>query len=93
MCIGGRRAGPPEDWGGVWDFQERTQPHHVRAATLRAAEILAVLLDEEDLARVDIDMLRDELAGMLPLLGVQCFDRRKVNRALTGLATTGTRAA
>ena len=64
----------------MWAFLEWTQPHHVLAATIRAAEILALLLDEEDLARVDIDMHREELAALLPLLGRERFDRRKLNR-------------
>ena len=36
-CTGGRRAGPPEDWDGPWVFLERTQPHRVLDATVRAA--------------------------------------------------------
>ena len=77
----------------MWAFLERTQPHHVLAATFRAAEILALLLDEEDLARVDIDMLREELAALLPLLRVERFDRRQLNRSLATLTAAGTRAA
>ena len=42
---GCRRAGPPEGCGGVWAFLENTQPHHVLAAAIRAAEILGMLLD------------------------------------------------
>src|SRR5664279_230033 len=44
-CTGGRRAGPPEDCGGVHAFLENTQAHHVLAAAIRAAEILGMLLD------------------------------------------------
>ena len=44
-CTGGRRAGPPEDWDGPWVFLERTQPHLVLGATVRAAEIIGQLLD------------------------------------------------
>jgi hypothetical protein len=40
-CVGGRRAGPPEDCGGPWVFLEQTQAHLVFNATLRTAEILA----------------------------------------------------
>ena len=36
---------------------------------------------------------RDELAGLLPLLGVDRFDRRTLNRALAAHAATETRAA
>ena len=90
VCTGGRRAGPPQDCGGVQAFLENTQPHHVLSATIRAAEILGMLLDE-DVPRFGEH--RDELAGLLPLLGVDRFDRRRLNRALAGLAATGTRAA
>jgi len=90
-CTGGRRAAPPEAGGGVWAFLEQTQPHHVLAATLRAAEILSLLLEAEDLTRFGEH--RGELAALLPLLGVDRFDRRTVNRALAALSATGARAA
>jgi Plasmid pRiA4b ORF-3-like protein len=90
-CTGGRRAGPPEGCGGVWAFLEQTQPHRVLAAAIRAAEILGMLLDDEDLTRFGEH--RDELAGLLTLLGVNQFDRRTLNRALAAHAATETRAA
>ena len=86
-CTGGRRAGPPEDRGGVWAFLEQTQPYHVLAATIRVAEILGLLLDDGDLERFGEH--RTELAALLPLLGVECFDRRRVNRGLAALAASG----
>ena len=64
----------------MWAFLEQTQPHRVLAAAIRAAEILGMLLDDEDVTRFGEH--RDELAGLLPLLGVDRFDRRKLNRAL-----------
>ncbi len=90
-CTGGRRAGPPEGCGGVLAFLEQTQPCHVLAATVRVAEIVSMLLDAEDLPRFGEH--REELAALLPLLGVDRFDRRTVNRALAVLDATGTRAA
>jgi hypothetical protein len=87
-CTGGRRAGPPEDWDGPWVFLERTQPHLVLGATIRAAEIIGQLLDAggyHDLADVGVD--REELAGLAPLLGLERFDRRACNQVLRGLAT------
>ena len=86
-CIGGRRAGPPEDWGGPFDYLERTQPYLVFDALTRAAEIVRHMLDaadEDDPAGVGVD--REELADLLPLLGLGHFDRRAGNRALRGLA-------
>ena len=71
-CTGGRRAGPPEGCGGVWAFLEQTQPHHVLNAAIRAAQILGMLLDDEGVPRFGEH--RDELAGLLPLLGVDRFD-------------------
>jgi hypothetical protein len=72
-CVGGRRAGPPEDWDGAWAFAEQTQPYLVLDAMARAAQILSQLLDADD---------DDELASLLPLLGLECFDRRALNHAL-----------
>jgi len=86
-CTGGRRAGPPEDWDGPWAFLERTQPHLVYGATVRAAEIIGQVLDADDhhdLADVGVD--REELADLAPLLGLERFDRRACNQALRGLA-------
>jgi hypothetical protein len=91
VCTGGRRAGPPEDCGGVHALLENTQADHVLAAAIRAAEILGMLLDDEDCTR--FGERRDELAALLPMLGVERFDRRTVNRALAALDATGTRAA
>ncbi|MBV8993165.1 MAG: hypothetical protein JO287_05575 [Pseudonocardiales bacterium] len=84
-CAGGRRAGPPEGWGGPWDFLERTQPHLVLQALLRAAEIMGQLLDadaDEKVATVLGAAEHDELAELLPLLGLEQFDRRACNTAL-----------
>lgn len=36
QCTGGRRAGPPEDRDGPWAYLERTQPHLVLDAIVRA---------------------------------------------------------
>jgi Plasmid pRiA4b ORF-3-like protein len=91
-CTGGRRAGPPEYWDGPWAFLERTQPHRVLGATVRAAEIIGWLLDagdHDDLAHAGVDCLgvdREELAALMPLLGLERFDRRACNQVLRGLA-------
>jgi Plasmid pRiA4b ORF-3-like protein len=84
-CTGGRRAGPPEEWEGPWAFVEQTQPYLVFEAMLRAAEIVGQLLDADEnteLASVIGAAERDELASLLPLLGLECFDPRALNHAL-----------
>ncbi|MGH3802944.1 MAG: hypothetical protein ACRDTD_23000, partial [Pseudonocardiaceae bacterium] len=86
-CIGGRRAGPPEDWDGPWAFLEQTQPHLMFDALTRTVEIMHRLpqpADEDDLAGVGVR--REELAALLPLLNLERFDRRGCNRALLALA-------
>ncbi len=81
-CIGGRRAGPPEGRDGPWAFLERSQPHLVFDAIVRAAQIVGQLLDGDDDDATAIGEHRDELASLLPLLGLERFDRRALNRAL-----------
>jgi hypothetical protein len=86
-CTGGRRAGPPEDWADPWAFLERSQPHLVFGAIVRAAEIIDGLLEangDDELGDV-VDVDREELAALLPLLGLERLDRRACNRALRGL--------
>jgi hypothetical protein len=86
-CTGGQRAGPPEDWDGPWAFLERTQPHLVLDAAVRAAEVIGRLLDagdHHDWSGVGVD--REELAALMPLVGVERFDRPACNQVLHGLA-------
>jgi hypothetical protein len=88
-CTGGRRAGPPQDWAGPWDYLERTQPYLVFEAMFRAADIISRLLDadeKQDLASVGVH--RGELAG---LVGLEHFDRQALNQALAqrGAASRG----
>jgi hypothetical protein len=81
-CTGGRRAGPPEEWDGPWAFLEQTQPHRVFDATLRAAEIMGQLLDADEDDVVILGEHPDELASLLPLLGLEHFGRQTCNKAL-----------
>lgn len=88
-CVGGRRTGPPEDWNGSWDYLQRTQPPLVDEAIVRAAQILDRLLNGTGPDEVvQAGDWREELAGLLPLLALESFDRRALNRALAGLAAT-----
>ncbi|MGH3687351.1 MAG: plasmid pRiA4b ORF-3 family protein, partial [Pseudonocardiaceae bacterium] len=85
-CAGGRRAGPPEEWDGPWAFVEQTQPHRVFDAIVRAAEMMGRLLEADDDV-VSLGEYRDELASLLPLLGLERFDRRACDHALVACAT------
>jgi hypothetical protein len=80
-CIGGRRAGPPEDCGGPWTFLELRQQHLFQAPA-RAAELLGDLLDDPDRCLSSLRDHRNELAELLPWLRLNHFDRRAVNRRL-----------
>lgn len=54
----------------------------VLQALLRAAEIMGQLLDADaKLANVIGEVDRDELAELLPLLGLEQFDRQACNKA------------
>jgi hypothetical protein len=57
-------AGSPED-GGVWDFLENTQPRHVPAAAIRAAEILGLFPDNDE-ELTGFGEHRDEPAALVP---------------------------
>jgi hypothetical protein len=72
-CIGGARAGPPEDCGGPWTFMALRQhysPFHI-------AEQLLDLLDDPDR-----DDRQEELVTLVYWLSCDRFDRRVVNRRL-----------
>jgi len=93
-CTGGRRAGPPEQWGGPWDYLRRTQPYLVYEAIVRAAEIVDQLLNSKDPDEVvEVEDWREELGELLPLLALERFDRRALNRALASLAAMERKAA
>ena len=88
-------AGPahPRSGTGPGAFVEQTQPHLVFAAIVRAAEIVGRLLDadEDDIVDVVLGEDRDELATLMPLLGLERFDRRACNTALTTATATATK--
>ncbi len=80
-CIGGRRAGPPEECGGPWAYLQGRQRHDIFAV----ASLLADMLGHPDALLGDY---RDQLEELRPWLDLDRFDRRVVNRALAGLAQT-----
>ncbi len=87
-CTAGRRAGPPENWHGPWEFLERTQPYLVFEATMRAAEIIREILDADDNGMSLVYEHEDEMRDLLPLLGLERFERRACNKALAACMTS-----
>ncbi len=78
VCIGGQRAGPPEDCGGPHAYDARR-----REAPWRVEEILEQL--REALRANDEDAVWDrveELRTWRDWLSLDTFDRRTVNRRL-----------
>jgi hypothetical protein len=78
VCVGGQRAGPPEDCGGPWAFQERRD-----AVPRQVGEHLERILEGLDAG--DLDAIRDELEAVesgREWLTLERFDRRQVNRRL-----------
>jgi hypothetical protein len=72
-CIGGARAGPPEDCGGPWAYLALRQHY----SPFRIAERLVDLLDDRDR-----DDGEEELVTLRYWLKCDRFDRRAVNRRL-----------
>jgi hypothetical protein len=77
-CVGGARARPPEDCGGVWAFLEWRQHHHLYAVVARMLELVA----DEDL----FDEHRAEFLELCRWLTRDRFDRRALNRRLAAQA-------
>jgi Plasmid pRiA4b ORF-3-like protein len=78
VCIGGRRAVPPEDCGGVWAFQQHRDEAPWRAQKL-LVEIAACARERDTIALRD---LAEEIAPLQTWLTLDRFDRRTVNRRL-----------
>jgi hypothetical protein len=78
VCIGGRRAAPPEDCGGPWAFLERRD-----AVPCDVREHLERLVESVDAG--DRDAVQDQLEVIESLrvwLTLDRFDRHAVNRRL-----------
>jgi hypothetical protein len=79
VCIGGKRAAPPEDCGGPWTFMALQGEYSPGYFLDRYADVL------ETIRAGDLDEARDQLAELEPLqawLALEHFDRRQVNRSL-----------
>jgi hypothetical protein len=78
VCVGGRRAAPPEDCGGSWAFLRRRD-----AVPCDVREHLEQLV--EDVEAGDRDAIQDHLEVIESLrawLALDQFNRRAVNRRL-----------
>jgi Plasmid pRiA4b ORF-3-like protein len=78
VCVGGRRAAPPEDCGGPWAFLRQRD-----AVPFRVSEHLERLVAGVDTG--DLEIVRDHLEAIESLrewLALDRFDRRQVNRRL-----------
>ncbi len=101
VCIGGRRAAPPEDCGGPWAFLELRQDYSAFHIAQRLLELLKPITAADDHCGEDddgdgnehdddVDAVQnhyEELAHLLCWLRIDHFDRRAANRALAGVAT------
>ena len=78
VCIGGKRAAPPEDCGGPWAFMERrdNMPCEVWERFWRLKEVV----DAGDLDAVREQM--ESLESIREWLTLGRFDRRAINRRL-----------
>ena len=108
VCIGGRRAAPPEDCGGPWAFLELR--HHYSVVTIadRMLALLSPLIadrrnagdnpvaDRDDVQGVqseDGDDHAEEFATLLHWLRIDRFDRRATNCRLAQIEVAPARAA
>jgi hypothetical protein len=89
VCIGGRRAAPPEDCGGPWAFLELRQRYSTMGIARRMLKLLSPLVatghdDLDDLWSDEPDAhdLAEELGILRYWMGIDHFDRRASNRQL-----------
>jgi len=78
ICIGGKRAAPPEDCGGPWAFMERRD--EVRCEVWERFWRLKEVVDAGDLDAVREQM--ESLESIREWLTLDRFDRRAINRRL-----------
>src|SRR5712692_933904 len=80
VCIGGRRAVPPEDCGGPWAFLELRQ----RYSIISIADQLRELVERRLVigAEAFVHDHYEDVMQLLRWLEIDRFDRREVNRRL-----------
>src|SRR6266542_478282 len=108
ICIGGRRAVPPEDCGGPWAFLELRQHYSVVTIADRMLALLSPLIADRrnagdnpvaDRDDVQGDQSEDgadhaeEFATLLHWLRIDRFDRRATNCRLAQIEVAPARAA
>ena len=96
LCIGGRRAAPPEDCGGPWAFLELRQHYSAFRIGQRLLELLEPITVADDCRGDDdddgnehddaVDDHYEELMHLLRWLKIDRFDRRAANRELARVA-------
>ena len=93
VCLGGKRAAPPEDCGGAWAYLQRVDRHHVPLEAMAVvATVLNRLLKADDQTTIrqiigDRETFReavDQLDAYLQFRP-EHFDRRDVNTRLRAL--------
>src|SRR5205085_10476315 len=91
ICIGGRRAAPPEDCGGPWAFLELRQHYSAFRIAQRLLELLKPFTVADDRRGDDdgnehaddgdaVDDDYEELVHLLRWLKIDRFDRRAAHR-------------
>jgi hypothetical protein len=94
VCLGGKRAAPPEDCGGAWAYLQRVDRHHVPLEAMAVvATVLKRLLKADDQTTIrqiigNQETFRaavDQLDAYLQFRP-EHFDRRDVNHQLRALS-------
>jgi pRiA4b ORF-3-like protein len=99
VCIGGKRAAPPEDCRGAWGSLERLDQHRLYPpleAMGVVAEALTTLLEADPQTSVrealgDLEACREAVDGLEGYQAFQPehFDRREINTQLHSLVWAG----
>jgi Plasmid pRiA4b ORF-3-like protein len=93
ICLGGKRAAPPEDCGGAWAYLQRVDRHHVPldAMTTLATALERLLKADDQTTRRQVigdpEIFREAVAQLDAYLQFrpEHFDRRAINTRLRTL--------